>query len=212
MSHENKALDYRTLSLAGVFQTASLVKQLATTGNINKLYLSASLKSLFILNASNAVEIYENPLNLTLGLNALIDFYEPPARQLPDRQIAHYAFSLLHLERTLTKNPEKLKIIKIGLERTQSQMLHYPLLHENIMASLASIYLDTLSTFRFRIHVIGEPLYLNRPLSINTIRALLLAGIRSAVLWRQLKGNQLQLLFARKAMVNAAKAWLKGNP
>ena len=46
--------------------------------------------------------------------------------------------------------------------------------------------------------VSGEPHHLSDPKNANKIRALLLAGMRSAVLWRQLGGNRLQLLLARK--------------
>jgi len=39
----------------------------------------------------------------------------------------------------------------------------------------------------------------------NKIRTLLLAGIRAAVLWRQMGGNRWQLLFSRKDIINDAK-------
>ena len=38
--------------------------------------------------------------------------------------------------------------------------------------------------------------------------ALLLAAVRSAMLWRQLGGNQWQFLFARGAMGQALQGWL----
>ena len=40
-------------------------------------------------------------------------------------------------------------------------------------------------------------------LSVAEIRALLLAAVRSALLWRQLGGSQWQFLFARRAMVES---------
>ena len=39
----------------------------------------------------------------------------------------------------------------------------------------------------------------------DKIRACLLAGIRSAVLWRQVGGSKWQLLFHRKKLVQAAQ-------
>ena len=39
----------------------------------------------------------------------------------------------------------------------------------------------------------------------DKIRACLLAGIRSAVLWRQVGGSKWQLLFHRKKLVQAAR-------
>jgi high frequency lysogenization protein len=54
-----------------------------------------------------------------------------------------------------------------------------------------------LSTFNYRIQVKGEQKFLENPENINKVRALLLAGVRSAVLWRQKGGSRLQLLFSR---------------
>ena len=39
----------------------------------------------------------------------------------------------------------------------------------------------------------------------HKVRALLLAGIRAVVLWRQLGGSRTQIIFARKKMVELAK-------
>jgi len=43
----------------------------------------------------------------------------------------------------------------------------------------------------------------------NLIRSLLLAGVRSAILWRQCGGRKLQLLFGRKKVINASKDLLE---
>jgi high frequency lysogenization protein len=42
-----------------------------------------------------------------------------------------------------------------------------------------------------RIMVNGDPAHLNNPENANRIRALLLAGIRAAMLWRQSGGGRL---------------------
>ena len=70
----------------------------------------------------------------------------------------------------------------------------------NILAGLADIYSTTISTLSPRIMVRGEPLHLQNPENINRIRALLLAGIRSAMLWRQCGGRRLQILLGRKRL------------
>jgi high frequency lysogenization protein len=41
------------------------------------------------------------------------------------------------------------------------------------------------------------------------IRALLLGGMRAAVLWRQCGGNRLQLLLRRKALLRACRELLE---
>ena len=54
----------------------------------------------------------------------------------------------------------------------------------------------------------GEPEYLSQAGNANRIRALLLSGIRAAVLWRQLGGNRLRLLFSRSRIVRCAHGLL----
>ena len=77
-----------------------------------------------------------------------------------------------------------------------------------VMANLAGIYTDTLSTFAFRIHITGKQNYLTNINNTNKIRTLLLAGVRAAVLWRQMGGNRWQLLLSRKQIVDDAKLLL----
>jgi len=44
----------------------------------------------------------------------------------------------------------------------------------------------------------GDQEYLSRPDIVNKIRACLLAGIRSAILWKQCGGTRWKFLFYRK--------------
>jgi high frequency lysogenization protein len=54
----------------------------------------------------------------------------------------------------------------------------------------------------------GNPAYLQQPVQVNQIRALLLAAVRGAVLWRQLGGSQLRLLFRRRQYAMLARGLL----
>ncbi|MFC6673156.1 DUF489 family protein [Marinobacterium aestuariivivens] len=60
--------------------------------------------------------------------------------------------------------------------------------HSSIVANIASLYQETISTFSFRINVGGDPRHLQNAENAAKIRALLLAGIRAAMLWRQVGG------------------------
>ncbi len=198
---------YRVLALGGLFQAASLTNQLAKTGRAAEPFFSASINSLFSLKPEDALEVYGDASQVSLGLNEMIRLLTHNA--LPkEADIARYAFSLLHLQTKLSAKPDMLEQIRIGVERAQWQAQHFSTTHENVMANLASLYSDTLSTFRFRIHVSGEPLYLNQTATINKIRALLLSGIRSAILWRQLDGKRWQLLINRRSIIQSAQQWL----
>ncbi len=202
------SIQLRTLALAGVFQASSLVKQLARTGRIDQSAFLTSIQSIFKVDVENAADVYEMPEHLNLGLKELIRLFTN--NKLPkDPEIARYVFSLLHLEKKLSKNTKMLHQLRTGIERATTQAAHFSPTHDNVMANLASLYTDTLSTFNFRIHVVGDPLYLNQTYHVNKIRALLLAGVRSAVLWQQLGGRHWQLLISRSSILASAHQWLK---
>jgi high frequency lysogenization protein len=120
-------------------------------------------------------------------------------------EIARYVFYLFYLENKLTKRPDLMNIIKTGINRANTQVNLFSLTHDNVMANLAGIYIDTLSTFTFRIHVTGSQCYLANHGIANKTRALLLAGVRSAVLWKQIGGSRLQLFFKKNTFLNCAK-------
>jgi high frequency lysogenization protein len=96
-----------------------------------------------------------------------------------------------------------------GILRTKDRLVHFSELHPNILAALADIYVNQISTMQPRIMVSGDPSYLHNPDNINRIRSLLLAGIRAAMLWWQIGGRRRQILFNRSRYVAQAKMLLK---
>ena len=106
------------------------------------------------------------------------------------------------------KNPEMLNTIGSGIERAQGQVEHFGITHENVIASLAHTYTQTISTLKPRIMVQGEHVYIANDHNANTIRTLLLGAIRAAVLWRHCGGTRWQLFFQRQKIVDEAKRLL----
>lgn len=197
----------KTLALAGIVQAASLVKQLAWKGNIHIDDLNTSVHSIFQTVPKKVIDVYGKTQNLTIGLQNLIKLFSD-SKAPKDQDIARYTISLIHLERLLIKKPDLIKVIQRGVDRAKNQANHFSPTHDNVIANLAGIYSDTLSTFKFRIHVSGEGVYLNNTNTINKIRAILLSGVRSAVLWRQLGGSRWQLVFGKRQIVQEAQQLL----
>lgn len=202
----------QTVALAGIFQAAALVKALAWHGNCDADSTASCINSIFKIDAASVTEVFGGVEHVKLGLQELIALFNNTNNNKPNtkksQEIARYTLSLIHLERRLMKQAKLLPIISQGIVRAENQVKHFSLLHENVMANLAGIYTDTLSTFNFRIHVIGNQNYLTNTANANKIRALLLAGIRAAVLWRQVGGSRWQLMLARKQYINTAKQLL----
>jgi len=186
----------QTIALAGISQAAALVQQLATTGTANSAALEASIGSLFINDKDGVAHVFGGISGLTLGLEQLNEQMTGFKIANPDQ--ARYSASLVFLERQLSKEPELLKTIFAGIERAQTQSNQFGPLHENVFANLGDIYHSTISTLQPRIMVNGEQEYLSRPDIVNKIRACLLAGVRSAILWQHCGGTRWKFLFYRK--------------
>ena len=197
----------RSIALAGLFQATSLVTQLARTGSVAQPEYETMLRSLFISNPKDAEEVYGSRLELGLGLRNVISQLSNDA-SLRNADKTRYSVNLLQLERLLEKRPEVLSQVAKELQSMEQQRVHFEIAHTNITARLADIYLNNISTLGPRIMVSGENNYLQNPETANKVRALLLSGIRAAVLWRQCGGSRWQLLFKRSAIVDEAKKLL----
>ncbi|NOT86467.1 MAG: high frequency lysogenization protein HflD [Methylococcaceae bacterium] len=189
-------LTNQTIALAGIAQAAALAQQLAVTGSAEQQALQASVGSILKVNTDAVIDVFDGLIGLKLGITEL-------AAQLADTRVANperarYAAQLVFLEKKLSKEPSLLKAISAGIEKAQFQSEHFGLLHENVLASLGDIYHTTISTLQPRIMINGDEAYLGRPDIVNKIRSVLLAGIRSTLLWRQCGGSRWRFLFYRK--------------
>lgn len=200
----SKTLTDRTLALGGVFQAALLVDQVARRGMLPQSELETCLGSLFEMSPPNTEAVYGSRFEIKHGLQTLIEQLQGDEDKR-NIYVMRYAINLLQLERKLSRQTAMLKVIADGLDGATHQIKHFGLTHSNVLARLADIYSQTISTLTPRIMVSGENNQLQNPENANKVRALLLAGIRSAVLWRQCGGRQWQLLFQRKTLMNSAR-------
>ena len=209
MTQSNK--QEQTLALAGVMQSARLVQQLARDGKISGAAMETSLETLFKIDSNNVIDVFGSVSGVTTGLRTLQKQMSGESNQ-QDLEITRYVISLLHLEKKLSRNPDMLNKIATELERIKGQMNYFSLMHENVLASMGALYQETISTLTPRIIVQGEPTYLSQAPNAAKIRALLLAGVRAAVLWRQIGGNRWQLLFGRGAYFRTTQDLLANIP
>ena len=188
-------------ALAGVFQAATLVDQLARTGQWSEEALRPSIHSIFITSPNSVAEVYDGFYRLALGKKTLAAVLSRD-NSVINGDVIRYGLAMIQLEKKLSRNRTMLATIGERIGKTQAQVNHFGLLHDNVISSLASIYLDTLSTFKTRITVAGDNRYLQNQSNANRIRAILLAGIRSAMLWRQCGGSRWHLLVSRKNLLD----------
>lgn len=200
----SKTLTDRTLALGGVFQAAYLVDQVARRGLVPQAEFETCLSSLFEMSPASTEAVYGSRFEIKRGLQTLSEQMQGDENKR-NIYIMRYVVNLLLLERKLSKQPAMLKRIADGLDGASRQITHFGLTHSNVVAHLADIYSQTISTLKPRIMVSGENNHLQNQENANKVRALLLAGIRSAVLWRQCGGRRWQLLFQRQKIIASAK-------
>lgn len=186
----------QVLALASVFQAAALVQEVARTGITDHEAFGTSLYSVLQLNADNTESVFGHREGLVRGLQALCQHMQRHIKPL-DREITRYVISLLLLERKLLRRRDLLDLVQQGIRSAKAQATFFSPTHDNVIAGLADLYRRTLSTLRPRILVAGEPRHLQNRTNVNKIRALLLAGVRGAVLWRQLGGSRWRLFLWR---------------
>lgn len=195
------------MALGGLFQAVALVQQVAREGNPEPESFASSIESVFRIDAESTDAVFGGSTRIERGLQILCRQLGRD-KALQDAEIMRYAVSLLFLERQLVRNPRLLGKVRQGIDAAIQQSEHFAVTHENVLARLADTYASTVSQLQPRIMVQGKPEYLNTPTNANRIRALLLAGMRAAVLWRQLGGNRLKLLWTRRGIVERAEALL----
>lgn len=201
----------RTLALAAVFQSLALVKAVAWTGRCDDDAFQSSVGSLFHFDAPDIDTIYGGIAHLRTGLKTLGSMFGIE-NSPPDRELAEYAIRLMFLERRLDREPEVKKRLHEGLMAAERQYRHFgDIGHASVIARIAETYQETISPLGPRVMVSGEPVHLNNPEIAARIRALLLAGIRAAVLWRQAGGNRWRLLFQRQAMLTTCNDLLTAS-
>ncbi|QCZ95168.1 high frequency lysogenization protein HflD [Salinimonas iocasae] len=196
------------LALAGVCQAAALVKQVARNGSVDNTAFEASLSSILVTDPESPQHVFGSLENLKTGYQTLLAQLSDKSAS-KDTELTRYIASLLGLERKLAAKPDALAELGNRISHVQRQLAHVSFEDSQIAGSLASIYSDIISPLAPRIQVAGNPDHLRQPVNQQRVRALLLAGVRAAVMWRQMGGRRRQILFNRKRIVESASQALK---
>lgn len=202
-------MEQQTIALAGVAQAARLVDQISKTGSYPLEFLTPSIHSLFQFEAGSVEDIFGGVAGVKLGLNNLNSLLA--SRQADEnRDLARYVFAMLYLERKFATDPAMMSVVHTRLEHASFRAEHFANNVNDLCHSVSGIYQDTLSKLRFRIKVTGSAQHLHNSNNADVIRALLLAGIRSAFLWRQLGGRRWKLLWQRKQLLRTSQQLSRG--
>ncbi|MCO7187322.1 MULTISPECIES: high frequency lysogenization protein HflD [unclassified Pseudoalteromonas] len=194
------------IPLAAMCQVAKLVQKCARYGTFNNHETASLLRSITITSPKNPQDVYEDPDAVKQGCRALVD--QLSAQGEKDVEMVKYVGSLMQLERALSANSKAMAELGKRIEQLDRQLQHFDIGDEQIVAALADIYSQVVSPVGPKIQIFGKPELLKQSHVQHQIRALLLAGIRSAVLWRQLGGKRRQFFFAKKKIIAAAQSYI----
>ena len=211
----------QTLTLSAVVQSAQLVRALAHTGSAPLPATKALIDPLFALNAPSFNTIFPDLRLARPGLEWLT-VRARQRRSVNNDEVLRYTKNLLLLrtklmadtdmQSRLGRRLQSISPLSAPYSDLQTQTSTEPVgLHETERSfeALATLYQDTISTLPFRIQVQGKVEHLQDKRIANRIRALLLAGIRFAVLWHQIGGRPWHLFLLRGRINRIATSMLE---
>lgn len=195
----------RVLALAGLAQALHQVRRIAETGQSEASAVQAVLDSVFRVDAASPRAVYGDVGDVAPGLRVLRGYLAKEAR---DDALPRLAMAVLQLERRFVRDQDTVHAVSRGLDDIAARAEQHGSTHPDVLSALGGLYADTISHLRPRVMVQGNPHYLGQPGVVAEIRAILLAAVRSAVLWRQLGGSMWDFIFSRRQMLDAADGWL----
>ena len=200
-------LENQTLALAGMFQSAVLIEQLAYKGEVNQAAFDCSVDSLFAFNAENTLEIFGDVFGLNRGMQALTNHLGGRG-QASGKNLAYYIMSMMKVSTNLLKDEAMANRLQNELQTIQQQSIDFEMSRNNTINKIDGLYQNTISKAQSKVIIRGEQIYLSNNDTAAKVRTLLLAGIRAAVLWHQLGGSKWKLIISRKKYVENAKRFM----
>ena len=192
----------RTYGLAGMFQAATLVQQIARTGETERFAKNASINSVLILDAVNALAVFSDSQGIKLGLQQLQLVFDG-ARSPETIEVFQYVAGLSQLSMNLQKDQERMT----GFSRHVETLSGFA--GDQLIETMAGVYSKYISDLQPRILVNGEQGFLAQDEIAQQVRAFLLAGIRATFLWQQKGGSRWDFMLKRKKYVQEAQHLLQ---
>lgn len=197
-----KSFRDQVIALSGITQAAQLVDQVARTGQADPQAMQASVASLFEFDPPTTEAVFGGLQGVSYGMAAL-ETLLTPSQYAQIQAPARYLSGILFLERQLSTREDLLEVIHSRLQHAAFNASHFSSDQASLMSAVAGIYQDTISKFKYRIQVTGDIQHLQNAAQADKIRSLLFAGIRAAILWRQVGGRRWHLLLKKNAIKQA---------
>ena len=166
--------------------------------------LAGCLESVFVTNPNEALDVYKGGNGVRTGLR-LVSEILGELKIGEYGETIRYGMDILSLERRLRQTPKLMRSLGAGISAIQEHrhLNELNVTDEDIISRLSRLYEETAGAVQPRIRVQGQQKHLSNTMNTSRIRALLLAAIRSAVLWHQLDGRRSEWLLGRGKLLRA---------
>jgi high frequency lysogenization protein len=191
----------QTLALIGLYQSLALVQNIAWEGNSQHSCMIPTIESILKLNPDQFIEVYGSTENLRLGIQTLKTALQNKSEKHAVER-TRYAINLMYLASKLEENKQALSSLGSQIERIRNQYESVADSFDDITQDLGGLYREHVSPLGPKVIIEGDPVYLKMDQNASKIRALLLAGIRSIILWKQANGKRWTLLLGRKSLLD----------
>lgn len=189
----NSSYENKTIALAGAQLCLATIQDIAWTGNFSQQDFDTCVKSIFVRDPRNYIDVFGNIQNIRTGLTSLRTSFKDKQDKLATER-TRYLVSLMLLSKKVQPESPFSQQISTTLSLLEEAATDIENQRDYLTERLAQLYQNTLSKISPRIIIYGKPEILDNQENAATIRTLLLAGLRATILWYQAGGTQFNLL------------------
>lgn len=191
--------EQKTIALAGIFQAMSLVQSLARKGFADHQAKQSAMVSILKIDVASTEQVYGSLNGVEQGLKLLADG-ALSSTETNNIEVFRYVMTLIHLHNQLAKDQQRYSafgdaISSAATKHAVSDDSDVDI--DALVRDCSDIYREFISPLRPQLIVQGEENHLQQSGVPEQVRALLLAGIRSVVLWQQKGGSRIKLVWQR---------------
>ena len=132
-------LENQTLALAGMFQCAVLIEQLAYKGEVNQAAFDCSVDSLFAFEAENTLDIFGDVFGLSRGMQALTNHLSGRG-QATGKNLAYYIMSMMKVSANLLKDEAMANRLQSELQTIQQQSIDFEMSRNSTINKIDGLY------------------------------------------------------------------------
>lgn len=193
----------QTIAMAALCEAALLIQQVSKGQAFDSQALATLVGGIMNTAPENVDQVYPSLASLKQGSYLLVHQLSGQATS-KDVEVTRYLAGMMSLSKKLLNNQTALTGLSTSLKEVERRLEHFDITDASIIGNFADIYSKNISPIGQKIKVIGTPQNLKQPVIQNQVRALLLAGVRAAVLWRQMGGKRRQFIFSRNKILKSA--------